>query len=94
MTKSKTNRILIVNNGSKYEEDIIALCQKHGFNVDTVEWDSFDGNNFHHDMVILSGGHCLTVEEHERQFAGQIKLIQNRQISIVAMNYILIDKAL
>lgn len=85
MVKYKIDKALVINNGSKYEEDIVALCQKHGMQVDVIDWRQYDGGYFNHDMVILSGGHTVTVNDHEKQFAGQIELIQKCQVPVIGI---------
>ena len=85
MLNTKTNKILLVKNGSRYEEDIVAICQNHGMSVDSIEWEGYDGNIFNQDIVILSGGHSLNVQDHEKQFAGQIELIQKCPVPIIGI---------
>ena len=70
---------------SRYEEDIIALCQKYGMCVDIIDFENYDGNSFNHDIIILSGGHCMTIEGNEEYFAGQIKLLQSVAVPVIGI---------
>ena len=63
------NLVLVVHNGSFYTDKIIEICQRHGYDVDEANWESFRSKNINHDLLILSGGHKISVQNHESQFA-------------------------
>jgi len=72
----KQKRVLVVNNGSNYTEKIVEICQRHNFVVDEVNWESFKYHNLPHDILILSGGHQVTVQDHESEFSEELQLIR------------------
>jgi GMP synthase-like glutamine amidotransferase len=91
----KQNKVLIVNNGSYYTNKIIEICQRHNFIVDEITWDLFKYHNLPYDILILSGGHQLAVNDHESEFSEEIKLINksNKPIIGICLGFELIAKA-
>jgi GMP synthase-like glutamine amidotransferase len=96
MTKSiKQKKVLIVNNGSRYTEKIVEICQRHNFCVDEIDWESFRAHTIPHDILILSGGHQIPVQNHETEFTYELDFIRNSEKPIIGicLGFELIAKA-
>jgi GMP synthase (glutamine-hydrolysing) len=67
--------ILVVNNGSTYLDKLIEIIP-HSV-VDVVRYDQMDGHTAHdYDAVLLSGGHEMSVVNHEMEFSKELHFIK------------------
>lgn len=88
-------RVLIINNGSHYTERIVEICQRHNYIVDEINWESFRYHDLTHEILILSGGHQVTVQDHESEFSEELQLIRksDKPIIGICLGFELIAKA-
>lgn len=81
----KQKRVLIIDNGTNYIESIIELCQRVDLQVYKVDWQNFKYQKLDFDLVILSGGHEISVDWHKKDFMEEIKLIKKAKCPVIGI---------
>ncbi len=77
-------KILLVDNNTKHIGDIKKLCTEH--EVIVKRWELLQSEDYKDfDLVILSGGSGMAIDEHEKDLAKEIKLIKNSDRPIIGI---------
>lgn len=77
-------KILIIDNGSRYLDKLKLLVSGHDFHVTNYSQIAPTGYSSY-DLIILSGGHTISVMGHDFEFAKEIELIQNSPTPILGI---------
>ncbi|MDQ3099263.1 MAG: gamma-glutamyl-gamma-aminobutyrate hydrolase family protein [bacterium] len=76
--------ILVVDNGSYYLDNLIRLLPQS--TVEVISYNKLLGitcNNY--DAIILSGGHGLSVINHEKNYEAELELIRSIQVPLLGI---------
>jgi GMP synthase (glutamine-hydrolysing) len=73
-------KILLINNESYFFNEIKEKLNKHKLTIENFQNIKKDPKKF--DAIILSGGHKLNVENHDKEYEKEIDIIKNSNIPI------------
>lgn len=77
-------KILLIDNGSKYLEKLKSLVSAHSLIIKKyTEIDIHDQEEY--DLIILSGGHIISVVGHEDDFGKEINLIRSTKTPVLGI---------
>ena len=77
-------RILLVDNNTKHIEDIKKLCSK--YEVIVKRWNEITSREYEDfDLIVLSGGTGMAIENHEQDLATEMELIRRSDKPIIGV---------
>src|SRR4051812_33374383 len=77
-------KTLIIDNNTKHIDEIKKLCPGHTITV--KRWNEAAPDDYSEfDLIILSGGSGMAINEHEQDLANEIALIKNSDKPIIGI---------
>jgi len=75
--------ILLINNETYFIEELKEKLKKHQVTITSFKKIKQDPSKF--DAIILSGGHKLDVENHDKEYKTELDIIKNSEVPILGI---------